>query len=271
MVNKVFVACVAAGVLAAAGGGGIAYSASGSADDLQREVAENAKEIDSLKKELKKAGVTVTEAEVELNAANASKAGLAVCEVQNSMVLEEHSDEDHTEQINSLKKYFGDAKLQIPWYIGKGTPKWTFETIYDSSVDRIPVLWLCRNDEGQLLAYVRAVYHAGSDSFSDGVVSRTAIGDSLIPSDGEAPVIKQESPMDTDVNPETGEPGGAVDPGQVSGVADDVIDPDDQGQEIPEDDMLGEDPDDPEESGDSAAQNQASGFTVTAGTEGGEQ
>lgn len=235
--NKGFAVCLACGVLCLAGGGLLIYSTDGQAKDLRTEISDQAKEIQDLKTKLKESGVTISEAEVEMNAANASKAGLAVCEIQNTMSDASTSFDDHSSQIAALKKYFGDAVLCIPWFTGEGGPKWTFESVYDSAVDAIPVLWTCRDEKGVLLAYTQAVYHAKSDNFTDGVVKRTAMGEKAIPSEGgdmdpNAPVTTPGEDMTDRANDR------AVEEGQISGVADDVEDPDDHGQEIPEEDML---------------------------------
>lgn len=61
-----------------------------------------------------------------------------------------------------------DENARVPWYATGGIAgTWNFVSDAEFQNDQAQVLWLCRNQSGELLAYATAVYNASENVFED--------------------------------------------------------------------------------------------------------
>ena len=126
---------------------------------------------------------TAIDTDVVGTANSAAEAGNKVAQLQNK-----YSTIDATKQLDALKsnadaldKYFAsdDKNARTPWYTKQtsGTAtKWEFESVYSFKGKTADVIWLCKNDKGQIYAYTTAVYDTDSQTFSNVKHVQTAIG-----------------------------------------------------------------------------------------------
>ena len=130
--------------------------------------------------------VTVIQAKVY----NATAAGVDVANYQTAFT-DCYAAADKTTALQknmlALQPYFdNEAKLPdggiagyMPWFIDsrKGeVPKWEFKTTYSFSSDLMPVLWECRNGQGELLAFCYGNYVSETGLLRDTKVMLTTIG-----------------------------------------------------------------------------------------------
>lgn len=96
-----------------------------------------------------------------------SEIGSMVADIQNR-ILDYLSNSDfhaYHAAILPLQTLFTSQPYTAVWFpLEAGIAKWTFETIYDASRERVPVLWTLRareqddSEAGKLVALVRGVY-----------------------------------------------------------------------------------------------------------------
>jgi len=119
-----------------------------------------------------------------------SEIGGMVADIQNQiMVYLSDSDFDaYRVAIMPLQTLFTSRPYTERWFpIEAGLAVWTFETIYDISGERIPVLWSLRRlgedgqETGGLVALVRGVYDISGSRFMDMTMHITRYSSTLIP------------------------------------------------------------------------------------------
>jgi len=119
-----------------------------------------------------------------------SEIGGMVADIQNQvMVYLSDSDFDaYRAAIMPLQTLFTSRPYTERWFpIEAGLAVWTFETIYDISGERIPVLWSLRRlgeggqEAGGLVALVHGVYDVSENRFMDMTMHITRYSSTLIP------------------------------------------------------------------------------------------
>ena len=119
-----------------------------------------------------------------------SEVGDMIADIQNRiMVYLSDSDFDayHT-VIMPLQTLFISRPYTEMWFpIEAGLAVWAFETIYDVSSDRIPILWSLRTtgqdglEIGGLVALVRGIYDVSESRFVDMTMHITRYSSTLLP------------------------------------------------------------------------------------------
>lgn len=180
-------------------------------DEVKQDLEEQAR-IESVK---------LTQEEEELARNNAIEQGVLVAKLQNEYSEfeppespgENASDEEkaaykaeldaYTQTIrdnrNALKPYFGqnDKAGESTWYNYKeplgisGT--WEFASKASFKGNDASVLWLCRSEDGQLLAYTTAVYHADTKLFTDTKCLMTRYAQSHLTTDTKSDTSGEDS------------------------------------------------------------------------------
>jgi len=116
--------------------------------------------------------------------------GNMIADIQNRiMIYLSDSDFDtYRSAIVSLQTLFISRPYTEMWFpIEAGLAVWTFETIYDVSSDRIPVLWSLRTTgqddlkDGGLVALVRGIYDVSESRFLDMTMHITRYSSTLLP------------------------------------------------------------------------------------------
>jgi len=114
-----------------------------------------------------------------------SEVGSMVADIQNQ-IMDYLSDSDfdaYRVAIVPLQTLFTSRPYTEIWFpIEASLAVWTFETIYDISRDRIPVLWSLRTTEhGRLVALVRGIYDVSESQFMDMTMHLTRYSSTLVP------------------------------------------------------------------------------------------
>lgn len=117
----------------------------------------------------------------------AQTAADAVAGIENQMVVDlaaygkdSSKLDDVSKAIDQKQVYCGDRSFYswvwYTWHDLDSAIQWTGYVAKDYAGTEIPVVWLCRNTDGQILAYARAIYHAEKDQFESFAKGVTTIG-----------------------------------------------------------------------------------------------
>ena len=113
-----------------------------------------------------------------------SEVGSMVAEIQNRIMgyLSNSDFAAYRTAIMPLQALFTSRPYTEMWFpLEAGLAVWTFETIYDISGERIPVLWSLRTmEQGNLVALVRGVYDVRESRFMDLTMHITRYSSTLI-------------------------------------------------------------------------------------------
>lgn len=113
---------------------------------------------------------------VEADLYSAKKIGDLIAEYQNIYLRGDISFDEKLDLITKNKSAFKDffdsnsKSKAATWYMpSENTVKasWTFKTTYDFDDPIIPVLWICKSDKNELLAYATAEYNAVANIVKD--------------------------------------------------------------------------------------------------------
>ena len=115
--------------------------------------------------------------------------------------------EEQAEIADVMRDYFGSKTiLSTVWFAGdlsmlENQNCWSFMNSYDFSEDIISVLWVCQDDDKNVLAYVTADYHADTDSFDNVSKHVTVIGNTyILPTTGDEDISISDGDIVDNVN-----------------------------------------------------------------------
>lgn len=151
----------------------------------------NTKMIEQLRIDIEEANQEdVFEKEDAIDVLSSAKdAGDAVAKLQNDYVTIPTSTDSSKikEHANKLGEYFDESSQtgRQPWYKHDGAI-WTFQSSYDFSGTTTNVLWLCKTNEGDLLAYATATYDADINMFKNIAYKNTSMGNARIAATDES-------------------------------------------------------------------------------------
>lgn len=124
---------------------------------------------------------------VDLNSARTD--GQAVAKIQESYWQIATTDMDERgEQLTAVAEQMdaylasSDTNYRTPWFSYDSSWRavdsfsWTFTTTYSFQGSLVPVLWVCHNSTGQLVAYCTGTYASGDGTFYDLKVTVTTLG-----------------------------------------------------------------------------------------------
>ncbi len=135
-----------------------------------------------------KSDSSTTTVEIEAVASSAKGAGEAVCVAQNDLIAAIKAEqaagmdtlsENHQAALNKLRQYFiqeGNGNLIRGTWVDYGV--WEFNGVYEFEGNNITVVWKCYapddKDKERLLAFVKAIYNAETDTFTKGELKKTS-------------------------------------------------------------------------------------------------
>lgn len=125
-------------------------------------------ELEAHLSELEKAKEEVVDVKVVLNTAAQAGTEVAAYQSKFSNITEETRDGLET-MSSSMRNLFGtsDSDATAPWYNGDEEYSWTFETTYSFAGNSVPVVWLCRNKDRDVVAYTTGIYDVKENVFKD--------------------------------------------------------------------------------------------------------
>lgn len=194
MVNKITCSVAAVSVLSLIGFG---YFSSQSYNNKSSEFETEIASLNGRLNDLQNANNGTTVKEIQQNLNSATNLGNKVTELQNTWnkalttedtkAFEESGrqsvDKLNATRVSNLKLLFveGDTKGSTNWYPkidGTKSSKstWKFITTTSFSSVKQNVMWQCVGENGELYAYVTAVYNADKDLFEDVSVNITSFG-----------------------------------------------------------------------------------------------
>lgn len=116
--------------------------------------------------------VTLSEEEQNTVLSAATELGETVAKYQNAYASLNPTTDTAAFQANveQMSACLGkeDENARVPWYATGGIAgTWNFVSDAEFQNDQAQVLWLCRSQSGELLAYATAVYNASENVFED--------------------------------------------------------------------------------------------------------
>lgn len=116
--------------------------------------------------------VTLSDEEQKTVLSAATELGKNVASYQNAYAsLNPTKDADAFQaNVEAMSACLGseDQKARVPWYATGGIAgTWEFVSDAEFQKDQAHVLWLCRSQSGELLAYATAVYQEAENCFTD--------------------------------------------------------------------------------------------------------
>lgn len=108
--------------------------------------------------------------------------GLDVARIQNQAMIDMSNGDTvaYEDTVAPLMTYFTDRTFTGTWFsVEAGLALWKFETIYDTTLTRIPVIWSLSTTgqqdfpEGELVSLVCGIYDVEEQTFKDLVIYNT--------------------------------------------------------------------------------------------------
>lgn len=128
--------------------------------------------------------------EIEQKLYSVSDLGNKIADLQNAyqdVDLMSPSGIAQTQEIaNQLRTCIADETKSVPWYqsnVLENKCAWKFESTYQFSALKLPILFTCKTKDDELLAYATGMYDALTDQISDLEYHTTKIGSTYITSD----------------------------------------------------------------------------------------
>lgn len=122
---------------------------------------------------------TVEEVHVKLNSALDVGRDVASLQTKYNTLNVLDNEAEMKDVAKSIGLYMEDKSNQVPWYPVKSDEiaySWVFHTTYSFSDTTVPVLWTCRSNNGDLLAYATGTYEVEDNMFSDLEYHITSMG-----------------------------------------------------------------------------------------------
>ena len=180
-------------------GGVIGFTNITSLEKADKELQEIEQELKIIQTSIIKPNETNYE-EVTLAMNSATDIGEQIAVIQNQAIQDMVNGDTEAYEVTviPLLSHFTDRAFTGLWFpIKEEIASWKFETSYDTTLTRIPVIWsLSMNESEELLALVRGMYSVEEQTFQDLVMYTTRYSASVTAVTGEINETEKEVLID---------------------------------------------------------------------------